>query len=192
AAGSANITATSEGKAASVSMVSIIAPVGSVVVTPASDSVTTGGVTAQLTATVRDVKGTVVTDRTISWSSAQPSLASVSPSSGPTVTVTGVSAGPASIVATVETKTGSSSVKVIPAVAAVQISPPTATLSLATSPTVQLSATCLDASSTPVAGRTIHWSTSDATVATVDANGLVTAKGAGTASITATAVLDGV
>ena len=193
AAGTANITATSEGKSGSVTLVSTVAPVGSVVVAPASDSVTTGGITKQLTATVRDVKGTVVTDRAITWASTQPSFASVSPSSGATVTVTGISPGSPSIVATAETKSGSSTVKVIPAVATVQIAPPTATLSVATTPTVQLTATPLDASSTVIAGRTITWASSDPTIATVNAaTGLVTAKAPGTASITATAVLDGV
>jgi uncharacterized protein YjdB len=193
AAGTANITATSEGKTGSVTLISTVAPVGSVVVTPSSDSVTTGGITKQLTATVRDVKGTVVTDRTITWASTQPSLATVSPSSGSTVTVTGISPGAPSIVATAETKSGSSAVKVIPAVATVQIAPPTATLSVATTPTVQLTATLLDATSTVIAGRTIVWASSDPTIATVNAaTGLVTAKAPGTASITATAVLDGV
>jgi uncharacterized protein YjdB len=192
AAGTANITATSEGKTGSVTLISMVAPVGSVVVAPASDSVTTGGITKQLTATVRDVKGTVVTDRAITWASTQPSLASVSPSSGSTVTVTGISPGSPSIVATAETKSGSSTVKVIAAVATIQIAPPTATLSVATTPTVQLTATLLDASSTVIAGRTITWASSDPTIAMVSASGLVTAKAPGTASITATAVLDGV
>ena len=143
AAGTANITATSEGKSGSVTLVSTIAPVGSVVVAPASDSVTTGS-TKQLTATVRDVKGTVVTDRPISWASTQPTVASVLPRvSGSTVTVTGLLPGTASIQATAETKTGSSDIKVIPAVVTVQIAPTTATLSLATTPTVQLAATLL-------------------------------------------------
>ncbi len=191
AAGSANISATSEGKTTSVSMVSIAAPVGSVVVSPAADSVLANGGTAQLTATVKDVKGTVVTDRTITWTSTQPA-ASVAPSTGATVTVTGVSAGPTSIVATAETKNGSSSVNVLAVVATVQVAPLSATLSVATSPTTQLTATCLDASNAPITGRKIQWSSSDNTVATVDANGLVTAKGVGVVSITATAVLDGV
>jgi uncharacterized protein YjdB len=192
AAGVANITATSEGKTNSITMVSMTAPVGSVVVAPASDSVTTAGITKQLAATVRDVKGTVVTDRTVTWASVQPLLASVSPSTGPTTTVTGISQGPASITASSETKTGSAAIKVLSAVATVQISPPTATLSLAGTTTAQLTATLLDASSNVIAGRTITWSTTDASIATVNANGLVTAKAPGTASITATAVLDGV
>jgi len=191
AAGVANITATSEGKTNSVTMVSMVAPVGSVVVAPASDSVTTAG-TKQLAATVRDVKGTVVTDRVVSWASLQPLLASVSPSTGPTTIVTGVGPGPASITASVETKFGSSTIKVIQAVVTVQISPLSATLSLATTPTVPLSATLLDASSGAIAGRTVSWQSSDPSIATVSANGLVTAKAVGTASITATAVLDGV
>jgi len=77
-------------------------------------------------------------------------------------------------------------------VTSVVITPATATLHLATSPTTQLTATCKDASNTAVPGRTIIWTSSDTLVARVDANGLVTAKAVGTAQITATAQFDGV
>ncbi len=113
--------------------------------------------TRPLTATVRDVKGTIVTDRPISWVSTQPTVASVAPDQrldrhghrNP-------SRNAPSIAATAETKSGSSAVKVIPAVVTVQIAPATATLSVATTPTVQLTATLLDASSTIITGRTSH------------------------------------
>ncbi len=92
AAGSTTITATSEGKTASVTMVSTKAPVGSVVVVTGADSVNTANTPAgstQLTATVRDVKGTVVTDRTIAWVAVAGGFATITPNSGPTVTVCG-------------------------------------------------------------------------------------------------------
>ena len=98
----------------------------------------------------------------------------------------------ATIHATAETKAGSSSIRVIPGVATVQLAPASATLSLASNLTQQLTATLLDATSTVVTGRTVTWQSSDTTVATVSATGLVTAKAVGTAQITATAVLDGV
>src|SRR5439155_18708328 len=52
--------------------------------------------------------------------------------------------------------------------------------------TVQLTATPRDANGNVLSGRTITWSSDNATVATVSTSGLVTAKVAGSAMITAT------
>ena len=52
--------------------------------------------------------------------------------------------------------------------------------------TTKLTATAYDAAQNALAERGIVWTTSNASVATVDATGLVTAKGKGTATITAT------
>lgn len=52
--------------------------------------------------------------------------------------------------------------------------------------TIRLSATALDAQGNPLTGRTVAWSTSDASVATVSATGLVTGVGSGAATISAT------
>ncbi len=191
-AGSTTITATSEGKTATATLVSIKAPVGSVVIAvPAADSVSTVG-SLQLTATVKDAKGTVVADRPVSWSSLQASVATVAPNSGSTTTVSGKNTGQASIVAGAETKADTAVIKVVDAVKTVQIAPAVATLSLATSPTTQLTATCKDASNVTVTGRTITWASTNPSVASVDATGKVTAKTVGLAQITATAVFDGV
>ena len=192
AAGSTVIAATSEGKTGSATLVSIKAPVGSVVVAPTADSVSTAG-TLQLRATITDVKGTVVTDRTITWSSLQGSIATIAPNNGATTNVDGKAKGTAQIVATSETKADTASVNVVAAVKTVTITPATATLSLASKPTVQLTATCKDASNAIVAGRTLTWSSSNPAIASVDATGLVTAKAVGVGvTITATAVFDGV
>jgi hypothetical protein len=69
-------------------------------------------------------------------------------------------------------------------VSAVVVSPAVATLPVGK--TVQLKATPEDASGTPVPGKTVTWATSDPTIATVDANGLVTAVALGATTITAT------
>jgi uncharacterized protein YjdB len=197
-AGSTTITATSEGKTASVTMVSIRAPVGSVVVVAGADSVNTANTPAgstQVTATIRDVKGTVVTDRTIAWVAAPGGLVTVSPNSGATVTVSGKSKGQAKIIATAETKADTATVNVITAVTSVVITPATKTLSVSAAPTVQLTANCngpTTACSSVVPGRTIQWTSSNPNVATVSSSGLVTAVAVGTAQITATAVFDGV
>lgn len=70
------------------------------------------------------------------------------------------------------------------AVATVTVTPGTAALSPGA--TQQFAAATADASGNALTGRTITWSSSDQQVATVDTNGLATAVGEGTATITAT------
>src|SRR5688572_16664765 len=69
-------------------------------------------------------------------------------------------------------------------VASVGVTP--ATLTLTTGQTQQLTATLRDAGGAVLTGRTITWTTSAPTVATVSSSGLVTAVASGTATITAT------
>src|SRR5205823_3651362 len=97
-------------------------PVAAVEVAPAAASVEAGG-TVQLTATAKDVNGTPLTGRSVSWSSSNTSVASVT-SSG---RVTGVAAGSATITATSEGKSGTSAITVtfVP-VASVTVAPATA------------------------------------------------------------------
>jgi sialate O-acetylesterase len=66
-------------------------------------------------------------------------------------------------------------------VASVSVSPATALVSVGS--TVQLSSSVLPADAT---NKIVNWSSADTNIATVDANGLVTAKSAGTVRITAT------
>ena len=198
AVGSSTITATSEGKSGSVTMVSIKAPVASVVVSPASDSIATGGSagTATLAATVTDVKGNVVTDRTIAWTSTATAIATVAPATGASTTVTGKAKGLTNVIATSETKTDTVPVSVVAAVTTVTVNPPSATLSVLLNPTVTLTATCRDATNATVTGRTLVWTSSDPTVASVASTGattaLVTAKKTGSVTITARDIFDNV
>ena len=69
-------------------------------------------------------------------------------------------------------------------VSAVTVTP--AAVSLVVGDTTSLSATLTDSSGSVLVGRAIDWSSSDASVATVLATGLVRAVAAGTATITAT------
>ena len=73
-------------------------------------------------------------------------------------------------------------------VKSVDVSP--ATASLAIGETKALGATPRDANGAAIAGRTLSWTSSAATIAKVDANGVVSGVAAGTATITATS--DGV
>ena len=112
--------------------------------------------------------------------------------SGTELSVTGVSAGAAAITLTATDPGGlSASLSFVAQVAAatpaqLTVTPGTATLT-AVGRTVQLSAEILDQLGRPMSGVSVTWSSGAESVATVDANGLVTAAGNGEATITATA-----
>src|SRR5207247_1951982 len=91
-------------------------PVASVTVTPASATIGTNG-TVQLTATLKDANGNNLTGRTVTGTSSNTAVATVS-SSG---LVTGVAVGSATITATSEGKTGQGTVTVTAATDAVLV-----------------------------------------------------------------------
>lgn len=139
------------------------------------------GATATATATGADQHGAAIATGTVTWSVGTPSVASVT-SAG---VVTGLAAGTTTIVATAGTTQGQATLTVTLApVARVTVSP--ASASIAVGGTQQLTAATLDAGGNALAGRTVAWTTSDATKATVSNTGLVTGVAAGTATITAT------
>src|SRR5207249_11278092 len=94
AVGSAIITATSEGQTGTSSMTVMNVPVASVAVTPGSATIQVGQ-TQQLAATLKDASGNTLSGRAVSWTSSNPSVASVSGSG----LVTGLAAGSAVITA---------------------------------------------------------------------------------------------
>ena len=185
APGTAVVSAVSEGVSGQASMAVMPpapAPVAtvSVAVNPAAVLV---GQTATATATLADSTGTVLSGRSITWSSSNTSVATVDA----TGTVRAVSAGSALIQATSEGKSGSASISVsapapIP-VASVSVSPASATLQVGA--TVQLSATTFDANNNVLTGRVVGWSSTNTAIATVSSTGLVRAVAAGSVSITA-------
>jgi uncharacterized protein YjdB len=178
AVGGVTITATSEGQSGS-SAVTVLAPVASVGVSPASPSVIAGQ-TVQLTATPRDASGNALTGRVVTWGSSNTAVATVNGSG----LVTGVAAGSATITATSEGRSGTAAVTVTPApVASVSVSP--ASASVTTGSAVQLTATPRDASGNALTGRVITWASSNVAVATVSGSGLVSGVASGSATITA-------
>jgi len=182
ALGNATITAASEGQIGTSSITVVPVPVALVTVSLASTSITAIQ-TTQATATTRDANGVILTGRTVTWSSGNNAIATVSP----TGLVTAVSAGSVQIIAMSEGKTGSATLNVTPApVATVTVTPGTATLVLGITPTQQLTAVAKDANGNVLTGRTVSWSSSNTGAATVSATGLVTAVGAGATTITAT------
>ena len=83
--------------------------VASVEVSPSGDTVIEVGHTVQLTATMKDAAGNVLTGRTVTWSSDDDSIATVSG----TGLVTGEDVGNATISATSEGRSGTALVMVV-------------------------------------------------------------------------------
>ena len=159
------------------------APVATVVVTPATASVQPGA-TRQLTATLRDATGNVLTGRAIAWTSSATGVATVSA----TGLVTAVSAGSADVRALSEGVADTSAITV-PAppppapVATVVVTPATANIQAGA--TQQLAVVLRDAGGNVLTGRTIMWESAATGVATVSAAGLVTGVAPGSAGVRA-------
>ena len=175
--GPVTISATSEGKSGSAQVTVAAAPVASITVTPASPSFQANG-SVQLTATVKDAAGNVLTDRPVSWSTSNFNIGV----SG-TGLATGTVAGSSTITATSETKSGSATVTITPG--------PLATVSVLLPATVAVNASTAatlilaDAFGNSVGGSAI-WSSSAPGIASVSTTGLVTGVAAGSVTITAT------
>jgi len=108
AAGSATITATSEGKTGSAAVTVTLVPVASVVVSPATLTLPVGSA-AQLIVTLKDASGRTLTGRPVAWTSSAPTVATVSPSG----LVTANAVGAATLTATSEGRSGTSALTVL-------------------------------------------------------------------------------
>ena len=152
-----------------------------VTVTPATASMTARGDTVRLTAEVRDQNGRPMAGASVAWSSGNALVATVD-SAG---LLRAAGNGVATITATAGEASGSATVNVMQSTRSVLVTPSADTIS--PGGTRRLAAEALDANGHAVAGAEFSWSSSDASVATVDAVGLVRGVGEGTATITATA-----
>ena len=153
-----------------------------VIISPAAADLTTLGSTVQLSAEVRDQESTVLAGFAVTWTTSDNSVATVDMAGA----VTSVGNGTATITASAGSVSGSALVTVTQAVASVEVSPSIADLT-AWGEAVQLTVEARDEESTVLAGFAVTWTTSDNSVATVDAAGAVTSVGNGTATITASA-----
>ena len=142
------------------------------------------GGTATLTATVEPDEAS---NKNVTWSSSPDNIVTIAPdttdSKKATVTATGT--GTTTITATVDGKSAECSVTVNAAatVPVTSVSLNKTSLELTEGETAQLNATVLPSNAT---NKDVTWESSNTSVATVDASGLVTAVGAGTATITVT------
>lgn len=178
-AGSATITATSEGKSGTATIAVSPIPVAAIEVTPGSVIVSAGN-SIQFTALARDKNGNVL-NRPLTWTTDQPAVATVS-SKG---LASALRPGTARITATSEGKTGSATLTINPIpVASVTITP--ATTSLQTGDTTSLTAVTRDAAGNVLPGRLVTWLSGAPNVTSVSSTGLVTAVGTGSAIVFAT------
>ena len=185
APGSATIVAAIDGQSATATVTVRAAPVAAVRVTPDNTSVGVGG-TVRLGAVVTDAAGNTLAGRAVSFASNNSGVARVADDG----TVTGVSAGTATITATSEGVNGTATVRVTAtppatvAVASVRVTPGAA--SVPASASVQLAAEPRDANGNVLSGRAVAWSSSDQNVATVTSDGRVIGVNPGNATVRAT------
>ncbi len=181
-AGTATITASASGVSATVGVTAATPPPGPVTSITLSPSAITGvpGNTTQISATLKDANGNVVTGVVLAWSTSNTGVATVS-SNG---VVTLVKQGAATITASTGSVTATIGATVNAApVASISLSP--ASVSGVPGNTTQVSAVPKDASGNAVTGQSVSWASADATIANVSSAGLVTLKKQGSTTVTA-------
>ena len=155
-----------------------------------SDPIVSLGDTRTITASVKDANGATINSPALTWSSSTPSVATVA-GTGSSATVTSVGNGTATI--TASSGSVQSTIPVVVAQRATAIALSGMPGSLQPGARAQLSAQARDGKQRAVSGVTgFTYSTSDQSIAVVDANGLVTAISLGNATITSSATVNGV
>ena len=152
--------------------------VASVSITPDSASVILFD-TLRLTAVARDSRGDALTDRAITWTSSDPGRVFVQP----TGRVQALGRGTTTITAASEGKGGQARIAVVAPITVIQLTPDGGFLKIGD--TLRLVPTLFSSDGGPPTDSTLTWSSDDTTRAVVSATGLVAARGAGTAHITA-------
>jgi uncharacterized protein YjdB len=177
--GMTQIAASAGGRSGTAQITVVPVGVASVRVTPGHVPLLVGQ-TSQLDADALDASGQVLQGRVVAFSSNNPAVATVSA----TGLVTARAPGGAIVVATSEGKSAPTSVTVSPVpVAAVLVSP--SSQFLTPGQTALLQVDVVDSTGQPLPGRTVLWSTSDPSVATVTSTGQVTGIATGGAFILA-------
>ena len=179
AIGTVQVAASTEGKSAIAEITVNPTPVASVRLTPTSRDLLVGQ-TVQLSAQPLDPQGAVLTGRPVTFTTSNATVASVS-SAG---LVTALAPGSAVITATSEGRSAVATIGVTTVPVASVVVTPTSN-PVVVGQTTQLSAEVRDAAGQVLAGRTLQWSTSAPSVASVSSTGLVTALAPGDATISA-------
>ena len=175
--GNAIVTATAtDGSGVSGSCVVTVTGITNISLNKSSTSIYVGG-TETLTATI--IPSDVI-NKTLTWSSSNTNVATVNQNG----LVTAKALGSAIITATATDGSGVSGSCVVTVTGITNISLNKSSTSIYVGGTETLTATIIPSD---VINKTLTWSSSNTNVATVNQNGLVTAKALGTATITATA-----
>ena len=179
--GSAQITARS-GNASGTASITVSEPMATrITITPSSRTLEAIGETVQLMATVRDQRNNVMTGQTVTWSSGDDAVATVSEEG----LVTAVSNGMVDITAQSGSLSSTATISVSePVPTTIVIDPTSATLE-SIGETVQLTALVLDQRENAMPDAMVTWSSGDEALATVEEAGLVTAVDNGMVDITA-------
>lgn len=154
-------------------------PISTIVLQPAFDSIELGGTYNQWIVTLKDANNQTLTGRALSWTSNNPSVATVDPSSG---LVTGVGGGGSALITVrAEGKEASAAIKVLQPVLSIVSVPDSFDLPLTT--TRQIQAQLVGPAGVALTNRVIDWSSANPGVAVVSTTGLVTAVSVGTVTI---------
>jgi uncharacterized protein YjdB len=182
APGTAVVSASIDGVTGSATIAVLTSPVATVQITGVSITPLVTGQTVQLVVVLKDASGNVLTGRSVTWSTSNAAVASVS-SSG---LVTGVTTGTATITATSEARVGSVPVTVVgPNGTSVSVTP--APMLVAIGGTATLTVVARDQTGATIPGQAFTFRSSDETIATVTATGVVNGIRAGVVTLTATA-----
>ena len=138
------------------------------------------GDTLSLDAEVTTTSGSALSGLDYLWTSTDPSVASVDESG----TVTAVGEGTTQIIARLLSIADTVTVTVLRVPVSLRVEPDSVVF-LELGETHQVSAAVLDGGGRELSDSTVHWSSADPSVATVDSNGVITAVGAGETTVTA-------
>ncbi len=151
----------------------------SVTIAPAVIAVTVNG-RVPVTGTAFDCKGNSIRNKNISYSTENPTIATVAPDG----TVIGISVGMTTVSAVASGQTGTAQVTVTPEVAAnVTVNPGVVTLRKGNTRT--FTATVKNASGIVITGRPVRWTSSNSSIASIDQNGMLIALAAGQVAVAA-------
>lgn len=154
--------------------------VASIVLTPDAPKITVGG-TQPFTAVAKDKDGKTISGVSFTYTSSDTSKATINGAG----VATGVAVGTSNITAKAGSKTSNAVTLTVEAspVTSIQVSAPAATVE--EGKTLAFTAVSKDKDGQVVADANVQWISDNAAVATVDANGLLTAVKAGTVNISA-------
>ncbi len=181
APGSATFTATTGSVSGTYTLTVKPVPVASLAIVPAADSLQVAS-SRQLNAEVRAADGTLLTGRTITWSTSDATVLSVTPAG----LAAGVAAGQVQVTATSEGKTATATIKVLARpVSRIRAEHEYAVVLAGSS--LRLRATAVDAVGATVPNPSLRWTSNNLQVARVADDGTLTGVARGEARITISA-----